>query len=524
MTNQCDELLQQMIKHLGAHNESGLLLDVAGTNASLLDKLVNELGAAESLSMLVDACEEKDALLVSSIQGAACLGAARRKVSRVALFYHTLGTGGAERVTLDLAFMLRRMGHEVLLLCDEGLSAGIDLADSGIALVELPDCLSREHDVKRRRPMALYEALRSYKVDLMVYCQWLSPSLGWDLIASKLAGSSFLVFAHGTTRVLMGYGNPEYLRLPSIYRHVDGIVCLSDENARFFETFNGAVYKVVNKVDPAFLDIPAAVHGGHRIGWIGRISYDKSPLEAIDVLSEVLKTVHDAKLVVIGPYGDCSPDTYKEHAEALGVWDSVEIIGEASHDALPRLMQRLDMVLFTSHMEGYPVALAEAMGAGLPCAMYDLSYLTLLEGYHGIVVAPIGDYVSLSDRCKEILTDNEFAQRLGDDARVYLRELQEFDLEAFWTKVLDADSGSAADQSELGAEVACVLYEMGEKQASERARSASLEGQLFEARESVSKMQDALDGIWNSLSLKLGRFITAPVRATRDMAMRFLRR
>ena len=511
-----DETILRMAARLGLHDGSGLLLDVAGTNAEDLDQLVGQLGSSNALEALSDACWDKDALLISSVQGARCLACRHDGASRVAIFYHTLGTGGAERITLDTVRMWRAMGHEVLLLCDEGWSAGI-VVDEGVTLIELPDCLSPDHDVQVSRAKALYEALASFGADVLVYCQWLSPTLAWDLLATKLAGASFVVFTHGTTRVLTGYGNPPDLRFPSIYRHADGVVCLSEEDACFWRTFNGSVWRVINKCDQAFFEAQEPQLKGHRIGWVGRVSSDKAPLEALDVLRAVRDEVADATLTIAGPFGDCTSSQFQAHAEGLGVWEAVEVMGDVPHEQLPDLLASFDVVLFTSHMEGYPVSLAEAKAAGVPCAMYDLSHLTLLEGGRGVLVAPIGDADALAKQVVEILTDKALAVRMGAEAREHALELQSFDLDGFWGGVLASKSGAATGHLDNGAGVACALYEAGRAELALRDVAASMQARLEEASHASAEVAEALHAIEGSVSFRVGRMLTLPLRTLRDL-------
>lgn len=511
-----EELISLICGRLHLHDGSGLLMDLEGTNASAFDKLVGELGPSEAFAQLAAACWYDDAQLVSSVAGATSLAHGHADVHRVGIYYRTLGTGGAERITLDTARLWRSMGIEVTLLCDEGHAGSLDLEGEGIAVAELPNCLSPDPATQRRRPSALYEALSSRGIQALVYCQWLSPTLGWDLLATHMAGASFIVFTHGTTRVLTGYQNPPDLRFPAMYRHADGVVCLSAEDQRFWSTFNGAVHRTVNKCDEAFFAQPAAPLRGHRVAWVGRVSQDKTPLEMLDVLAHVRREVPDATLALMGPFGDCPLEQYRARAQELGVWDAVEVLGDVAHHELPEQLAAADLVVFTSHMEGYPVALAEAKAAGLPCAMYDLAHLTLLEGGRGVLTAPIGDTFALAHQAARLLADKDLARAMGADARSHARELQDFDLTAFWRTVLAAPSGAACDPLQNGAGVACALFEAGQAQLAARNVCDDLRSQLDQERHARGELEGVLADVTGSVSFKAGRAITAPLRGLRD--------
>lgn len=511
-----EELIGSICGQLHLHDGSGLLMDLEGTNVSAFDGLVGELGPAEAFAQLAGACWYDDAQLVASVAGAASLAHEHAGVRHVGIYYRALGTGGAERITLDTARLWRGMGLEVTLLCDEGHAESLDLAGEGIAVAELPNCLSPDPATQRRRPAALYEALSSRGIEALVYCQWLSPTLGWDLLAAHAAGASFIVFTHGTTRVLTGYQNPPDLRFPAMYRHADGVVCLSSEDQRFWSSFNGAVHRTVNKCDESFFAQPTAPLRGHRMAWVGRVSQDKAPLEMLDVLAHVRREVPDATLALMGPFGDCPLEQYRARAQELGVWDAIEVLGDVAHDELPGQLATADLVVFTSHMEGYPVALAEAKAAGLPCAMYDLAHLTLLEGGRGVLTAPIGDTSALGHQAARLLADKDFAQAMGADARAHARDLQDFDLAAFWRTVLATPSGAAIGPLQNGAGVACALFEAGQAQLAVRRACDDLRSQLDQERRAREELEGVLADVTGSVSFKAGRAITAPLRGLRD--------
>ena len=493
----------------------GAAIDLSGTFADAFDALVEDLGPVGAVSQLADRCWDDDALLCEAVAGSKRLERPSRTATSIAVFYHTLGTGGAERVTIDTARLWRSMGYEVTLLCDEGQTQGLSFEDEGMSLIELPDCLQVTRESYGTRAEALYTALTDAKADVLVYGQWVGPTSAWDRLVARLAGASFVVFTHGTTRVLTGYDNPTYLRLPLLYRNFDGIVCLGAEDKGFWQTFNRRTYRVLNPVDPSFMDPQQAQLAGHRMLWVGRISHDKTPLEAIDVLGKVVQRVPDATLALAGPIGDCSVEELRRRAEAYGVWEAVELLGDVPHDELPACMRRADVLLFTSHLEGYSLVLAEAKAVGLPPACYALTNLTPLEGGRGVRTAPVGDVDALADLVAELLLDKGKAHELARDARAHMEELWAFDLRAVWEDVFSAVGASSAPDA-AGLEAASVFLDAGKKMAAWQRRSCEAEeGRRF-LEESLRGTSEALSGIERSVSFKVGRAITAPLRGVRN--------
>ena len=55
----------------------------------------------------------------------------------------------------------------------------------------------------------------------------------------------------------------------------------------------------------------------------------------------------------------------EELCRTLGCFENVSFLGERND--VPELLQMMDLFVFPSHFEGFPVSLLEAQAAGLPC-------------------------------------------------------------------------------------------------------------------------------------------------------------
>lgn len=96
------------------------------------------------------------------------------------------------------------------------------------------------------------------------------------------------------------------------------------------------------------------------IGWVGRLSSEKGPDIALDAFARVAHP--DACLALIGAGRE--EDALRARANALHVADRVRWLG-AVPDA-GKLFSAFDAFLLSSRTEGTPMALLEAMAAGVP--------------------------------------------------------------------------------------------------------------------------------------------------------------
>ncbi|MBK8574139.1 MAG: glycosyltransferase family 4 protein [Elusimicrobia bacterium] len=85
---------------------------------------------------------------------------------------------------------------------------------------------------------------------------------------------------------------------------------------------------------------------------------------------------------------------------------------------IPALLARSDVFCMTSLWEGLPMALVEAMAAGLPAVVNAVDGCTdvIVSGKNGFLTFP-GDFRGTADRLMELLEDPPLAQQMGRCAR-----------------------------------------------------------------------------------------------------------
>lgn len=100
---------------------------------------------------------------------------------------------------------------------------------------------------------------------------------------------------------------------------------------------------------------------GRRLGFLGRLSPEKNPLLALDVLDRLRADGY--RLTVIGD-GEVMPEMRRRAAE-LGLAERVEFLGSLPRPAALEALAAVDVMLLTSHWEGLPHAPIEAMAMGV---------------------------------------------------------------------------------------------------------------------------------------------------------------
>lgn len=103
------------------------------------------------------------------------------------------------------------------------------------------------------------------------------------------------------------------------------------------------------------------------IGNVARIVYQKNHFFLLDVFGEVLKSIPNAKLLLIGD-GDLAKNV-KKRAEQLGIDKNILFLGK--RDDVNNWYQAMDILWLPSLFEGFPISLIEAQTSGLQCIISD---------------------------------------------------------------------------------------------------------------------------------------------------------
>ncbi len=142
--------------------------------------------------------------------------------------------------------------------------------------------------------------------------------------------------------------------------------------------------------------------------FVGRLSQPKNLFALVDTFGQLKRSLPEAVLLLVGS-GELESQLsrYIQRKGASGV----RMLGFVPNEELPQIYACADFFVMSSKYEGQPVALLEAMAAGLPPIVSDIPVMRQLveESGAGIVVdfddpiqaaAQIGDYV-LSDKAKQ---------------------------------------------------------------------------------------------------------------------------
>ena len=150
------------------------------------------------------------------------------------------------------------------------------------------------------------------------------------------------------------------------------------------------IYDIDNPVDERFFKIERKPEPG-RILCVGWINERKNTLGAVEAFADITGRYPQAKLVIAGQAKEQDYfNRIKQRIEQHGIGDKVELLGHINHLQLADELARADVFLLPSRQENSPMAIAEAMAAGVPAIASNrcgMPYM-VTEGKSGFLVEP----------------------------------------------------------------------------------------------------------------------------------------
>ena len=162
---------------------------------------------------------------------------------------------------------------------------------------------------------------------------------------------------------------------------------------------------------------------GLVVGTVSRLVPQKAVGDLVDAVARIAPGFHGPTgpptLVVAGD-GPLRP-SLERRVEAGTNGARVMLLG--ARGDVPRLLPAFDVFVLSSHWEGEPIALLEAMAAGLACVA------TATEGAREIVaddasiarLVPVGDAARLGDAIERLLRDAAAREAMGAAARARMQ-------------------------------------------------------------------------------------------------------
>lgn len=296
---------------------------------------------------------------------------------RILHVINTLHTGGAERLVVDIVLHMVASGHEV--------EIAVLNPDDSVLMQELKQCGVKIHVYSRYKGeynflhiFSLRKIMRNYDV---VHAH-LFPSQYWVAMAARIMTSRPILITteHNTYNSRVKYRLTSWLdRI--IYRNYQGIFCISTATVDFMKTRvedSSVLFQITNGINvERFRSVrsvrktllPSLPENAKVLMQVARFREQKNQACAI----RAMKLLPECYFLVLVGAGE-TLNSCKKLAQECGVDDRVLFLGDRAD--IPQLLSVADMVIMSSHWEGFGLSAAEAMAAGKIVLASDLPGLS----------------------------------------------------------------------------------------------------------------------------------------------------
>jgi L-malate glycosyltransferase len=370
-------------------------------------------------------------------------------------FLDTIGRGGAEMQALDVCRNAAKYGLEMTLVCAGGGALEDEFRATGVDFIKLERRLPVDPSLTRQ----LRKIVKERDIDI-VHGYQAVDGLHLYFATRRITGLK-------TVLSFQGFIQDTKNRLASKYLipRMDANIVVSrglrrwlaeesglDTSRNFTVIYNGADPKRVKPSGKSLKSELGIAENSPLIGMIGSFYKDprKDQFTLCKALPEVFAQVENAHCIFAGRTEPGAEEKYERcvsFCKENGIDTRVHFLGMRAD--VPDILAALDVFVFSSLHEGLPVAVSEAMLAGVPMIVSDIE--PLLEATHNgefAEVFPVKNVEVLAEKIVALLKDKNIRDDLA--ARALKHAEANFSIDAHMREVkklyesLFPDGGGAA--------------------------------------------------------------------------------
>ncbi len=255
-------------------------------------------------------------------------------------------------------------------------------------------------------------------------------------LAARLGGAATIVHVH-SARINGGrfdglYPGRAYRTLMRGLRAADSVITVSEPGANTIRRLVPAVRAraMDNAVEVASFSRSTPEKKPPTLLFLGTLSFRKGPADlakALDLLRQ--RGVHDWQLRIVGganEVGEGEAGQIRSLLDDAGLSDA--LVGNADAQGVREHLASSQVLVLPSHWEGQPIAILEAMAAGLPIVSTRVGAIpdVVRDGVDGLLVEP-HDVNALADALERVIVDPALRASMG--ASAHARAVERYDIE-----------------------------------------------------------------------------------------------
>jgi len=335
-----------------------------------------------------------------------------------------LGSGGAEKLIEEILPIMDKnkdIDVELLLLTNENNVFAESLKNEGIKI----NVTGAKNIYNPINIFLIRKFIKESNYDI-VHAH-LFPTIYWASLAAKtILNNNFklILTEHNTHNRRRDYFFFKIID-KFIYKEYDKVISISkntqdnllnwlnendNDNEKFIVIENGIDIKKFKNALPYSKEefCPGCISDNTFITMIGRFSEQKDQKTLIKAMSYLNRSAH---LFLVGE--GILLDKHKEIVKDLNLEDRVHFLGFRKD--IERILKTSDIVVLSSHWEGFGLAALEGMAAGKPVLASNVSGLKEIVSSSGGILFKKGDHKSLANKIKKLLNDKNYYKKIAEN-------------------------------------------------------------------------------------------------------------
>ena len=340
----------------------------------------------------------------------------RKYAGKLAFYIGSLNKGGAERVFVNLAEYFQNKGYQIVMVTQYRKEDEYVLAE-GIRRV-ISDIPPEETTGSRavnfyRRMSRLHRIWKKERPDLVLSCVGKNNFMA--VVTTMFTKTKPVVSVVGEAKE--EYPNRLMKALANLlFPFASGVILQTERSKSFFSQRVSRTSVILpNSLNPLFIRERFRGEREKRIVSVGRLDANKNHEMMIRAFAGLAGRYREYTLTIYGE-GELREHLQKLIA-SLGLEEKVFLPG-----VVPDVAERIEkaaLFLLVSYSEGVSNALIEALALGLPVIATDVpsggTQELIRHGENGLIIPP-GDEEALKAAMERLLSDGEYAERLGEQA------------------------------------------------------------------------------------------------------------
>ena len=352
----------------------------------------------------------------------------------------SLSEGGAQRVISMMANYWAKAAHQITILTfDDGNSPHYPISKSiqwhALNIIYQSNSWIGGLISNLKRIYVLRKFIMQSNSDCVISFIYSTNIL--VLLATRFLSCKVIISERNYPKYSKENRNTWFWLRKTLYPLADHLVVQTDSIKEIFRSYNRSVQVIPNPVrvyakslyDKPEISLPAC----NKLVAMGRLTTQKGFDLLVEVFANLYRSHNDWNLIILGD--GVLKNELKSRTKELNIEHAVIFAGWVKNPF--SIMSRSDLFVLSSRYEGFPNALLEAMGCGLPVVSFDCPTgpgQIIQHGISGLLV-PSEDKDKLKEALQSLMEKKDIRVRMGKKAKYIIRQYAPEIIIAQWEKL-----------------------------------------------------------------------------------------